>query len=57
MTTPTRRTRLATAEVPTQSNNKQEIRDYLTYEHGIDPDDLKDQSKAELLEWVESLKK
>ena len=47
----------ATAEVPTQANTKQEIRDYLTYEHGIDPDDLQSQNKAELLEWVESLKK
>ena len=47
----------ATANVPSQASNKQEIRDYLIYEHGIDPDDLQDQTKSELLDWVESLKK
>lgn len=45
----------ATEKVPTSANTKQEIRDYLTYEHGVDPDDLKDQSKVELLDLVNDL--
>lgn len=47
----------ATAEVvvPTSASKKAEIKDYLMYEHGIDPDDL-DLTKAELLALVEDLK-
>lgn len=45
----------ATEKVPTQANNKQEIRDYLIYEHGIDPEDLQGQTKAELLDLVRDL--
>ena len=45
----------ATAEVPTAASNKETIRQYLIYEHGIDPDDLQDQTKAELLQLVDDL--
>lgn len=45
----------ATAEVPTTASTKAQIREYLIYEHGIDPDDLQDQTKAELLELVSDL--
>ena len=45
----------ATEKVPTQASNKQEIKDYLTYEHGVDPDDLKDLTKSELLDMVNDL--
>ena len=45
----------ATANVPTRSNTKAQIRDYLIYEHGIDPDDLQDQNKEELLALVRDL--
>lgn len=41
--------------VPTSASKKAEIKEYLTYEHGIDPDDL-DLTKAELLSLVEDLK-
>jgi len=45
----------ATKNVPTRTSTKQEIKDYLIYEHGVDPDDLKNQSKDELLELVRDL--
>lgn len=42
--------------VPTSANKKSEIQHYLTYEHGIDPDDL-DMTKDELLSLVADLTK
>lgn len=45
----------ATAEVPTAKSTKEQIRDYLIYEHGIDPEDLQDQTKDELLSLVTDL--
>lgn len=47
----------ATAKVPTSSTPKEEVRSYLIYEHGIDPDDLLNMTKDEMLSLVTDLAK
>lgn len=45
----------ATDKVPNTASNKETIQNYLIYEHGIDPEDLQDMTKKELLSLVADL--
>ena len=45
----------ATASVPTSTSKKEDVRAYLMYEHGVDPGDMQDMTKADLLSLVADL--
>jgi hypothetical protein len=45
----------ATAAVPTSATKKEDIRAYLMYQHGVDPSDMQDMTKADLLSLVDDL--